>query len=154
MEQRALALKGAKQYLRSNGIEVIDESYSCDAGEIDIIFKDGNDLVFASVESSSSLILPDETITDSHRVKLELIAVNYLVSHDMPSCRLRFDVLSITQVIDGKALLCHHRDALSAPSERSLDRTAEAKKILGDRQSRPKTPDRQPKQKKAKEQGR
>jgi hypothetical protein len=37
--------------------------------------------------------------------------MEYLFSHDLPSARVRFDVMALLLSNDGKTFLRHHRDA-------------------------------------------
>lgn len=46
----------AVAYLKQNGYQIIERNFECRQGEIDIIAKDKNDLVFVEVKTRSSII--------------------------------------------------------------------------------------------------
>jgi putative endonuclease len=125
------AIRLARQYLKNHGLDILDESYTCRAGAIDLIYQEDDELVFATVNLSQGLVMPDERLTENDRVRMEIAAVSYLAGHDFPSCRVRFDTLMIAQIDEDKAMLCHHRDAFSTVRESSIDRSAEARRIMG-----------------------
>jgi Holliday junction resolvase-like predicted endonuclease len=124
------AIRIVRQFLENNGAGIIEESYTCEAGSIDLIYREDGEMVFATVDSLSGLVMPDENLTENDRVRMEIAAASYLSSHDCPSARVRFDTLTIAQIGEGKAMLCHHRDAFSTVRE-SIKRSAEAKRIIG-----------------------
>ncbi|MGI6069605.1 MAG: YraN family protein [Blautia sp.] len=102
----------AADYLRSLGYEILRKNYRCQAGEIDLVAKDGDTLVFVEVKYRTS---PDtgsalEAVDARKQRVLEKAAVFYLAAecHSMDlSCR--FDVVGI----DG-GKLSHVRDAFRA----------------------------------------
>lgn len=100
-------------YLERKGMEIIERNWKCQAGEADIIVRDEGDLVFVEVKARSSEVkgLPEEAITLKKRRRYERIALEYLFSHDLPSARIRFDVIALVLNDEGKAFLRHHRDA-------------------------------------------
>jgi putative endonuclease len=57
--------------------------------------------------------LPEDAITKSTRSKFEQLAMSYLVTHDFPSARVRFDIIAINILEGSKAFLRHHRDAFA-----------------------------------------
>lgn len=103
-------------YLERQGIEIIERNWRCKAGEADIIAREDDEIVFIEVKTRASLAagLPEDAITRQKRRKYEGIAIYYLAKADAPSSRVRFDVIAITLVNEGRAFLRHHRDAFSA----------------------------------------
>ena len=99
-------------YLEGKGMDIIERNWKCQAGEADIIVRDGEDLVFVEVKARSSEAkgFPEEAVTAEKRRRYEHIALNYLFSHDLPSARVRFDVIALVLNGEGKAFLRHHRD--------------------------------------------
>jgi Holliday junction resolvase-like predicted endonuclease len=131
------ALRAARYYLESQGIEIIEEGYEGKAGAVDLIYREGDELVFAVADSSDGLVMPDDTLGAGDRVRMEIAAAEYLSSHDVPSSRIRFDTFKIARVDKDKSLLCHHRDAFGAARESGINRTGEAERILGDKSGKP-----------------
>jgi len=100
-------------YLERKGARIIERNWKCQAGEADIIVRDDDDLVFVEVKSRSSDVtgLPEDSVTQKKRQRYERIALEYLFSHDLPSARIRFDVIAMVINKEGKAFLRHHKDA-------------------------------------------
>jgi putative endonuclease len=106
----------AAQYLSNAGAEVIECEWKCDIDIADLIIKEADDIAFVQVKTrtSASSGLPEDTITKSTRSKFEQLALKYLTTHDLPSCRVRFDIISILLFDNSKAFLRHHRDAIAS----------------------------------------
>ena len=103
----------ACMYLANIGTEIVERNWQCQAGEADVIARDGEDLVFIEVKtrSSNAAGFPEEAVGQKKRHRYEQIAREYLFSHDVSSARIRFDVLALMISADGKTFLRHHRDA-------------------------------------------
>ena len=88
----------AAKYLISNGIDIICMNFRCRIGEIDIIGKDGDFLVFFEVKyrSTPKYGLPEEAVDrrKQHRIKqtAQYFMLTHNISQDMP---LRFDIVSL-----------------------------------------------------------
>jgi Holliday junction resolvase-like predicted endonuclease len=126
------AMNGAKYYLTTHGMNLIDENCMTPAGQIDLVFQEDDELVFAMVDYSEGLVMPDEMLAKDDRVRMEIAAASYLGSNDMPSSGVRFDTLKIALLDETKMFLCHRRDAYSVVHEESIDRTSDARRLLGD----------------------
>lgn len=128
-DKESKAIRAASIYLEEKGAKILDTGYTCEAGTIDLVFTEDDALVFALVKASSGNALPDERLTANDRVRLEMIAFDYLASHDLPNSRVRFDTISLAG--EGRMLLCHHRNALALAHEPFINRTAEARRVIG-----------------------
>ena len=87
----------AATFLQQQGLILIERNYRCRLGEIDLIARDGNTLVFVEVRmrSGTSFGGAAASITAAKRRKLTLAARHYLAgTRKMPPCR--FDALLIT----------------------------------------------------------
>lgn len=106
----------AKYYLTNKDIEILEESYTCKAGSIELIAVEDEVLTFIKVETNTSedTGVRRRNYKAPSRDKMEAIAVDYLTSHPRPSGRIRFDVISIKMTGEMQCMLCHHRDALSS----------------------------------------
>jgi len=88
----------ARQYLTAQGMKWIESNYRCKLGEIDLIMRDKDYLVFVEVRkrASSAYGSAIESITYSKQQKLLKTASLYLITHNMQnSIKARFDVISI-----------------------------------------------------------
>ena len=89
--------KAAGYYLEQQGYEILQYNYRCRFGEIDLIAKDGEYLVFCEVkyrrsdQSGSAL----EAVDARKQKRLSLCARQYLTSHGMEEQPARFDVIGI-----------------------------------------------------------
>ncbi len=94
-----VAEEKALDYLIQQGLKLVTRNYHCRSGEIDLIMRDGEYLVFVEVRSRSSNSFGGglESITYTKRQKIIKATAYYLMQHkiQIPS---RFDVISI----DGK----------------------------------------------------
>lgn len=85
-------------YLKKQGLKPVTRNYRCRMGEIDLIMKQGDTLVFVEVRmrNSSQFGSAVETVTASKQQKILQAAQHYLldngISANMP---LRFDVVGI-----------------------------------------------------------
>jgi putative endonuclease len=91
-ERRAVA------YLEGRGYRVVERNFRCRAGEIDIIARDGNDLVFVEVRTradgrrGSAL----ETVGARKQARIARVAEAYLALRSPACSSCRFDVVGIT----------------------------------------------------------
>jgi putative endonuclease len=108
--------KLASQYLERGGFEILSKNWKCKAGEADIVGIEDDSIVFVEVKTRKSQTggFPEEAITPAKRRRYEQIAILYLSVHDLPSARVRFDVIALNIIDESKAVLRHHRDAFCA----------------------------------------
>ena len=92
----------ACKYLQQNGIEVIKRNFYCRGGEIDIIAKDGDTIVFAEVKTrkSSEFGTPGEFVDYRKQEKITATALYYLGNNDTD---MRFDVIEVMYKMCGDA---------------------------------------------------
>lgn len=87
----------ALQHLKSLGYNVIETNYRCPRGEIDIVARQGDCLVFVEVRTRSGrgFGTPEESITFAKRQKLISLAMIYLQSHEGLPSDWRIDVVAV-----------------------------------------------------------
>ncbi len=86
----------AATYLEKCGYKIIQRNYRSKFGEIDIIAKDGDTLVFVEVKARKSRAYnPKEAITRSKKRKISMVALYYLKTTGQTNARARFDVVAI-----------------------------------------------------------
>lgn len=88
--------EAAKQHLIKCGYKIIEQNYRCRYGEIDIVARDNDYLVFVEVKarSSSYFGLPCEAVNYNKRAKIIMCAQNYISQNNI-DCAVRFDVVEI-----------------------------------------------------------
>lgn len=116
---KELGMRGedaATRFLYGRGYEIIDRNWECFAGEVDIIARDKDCLVFVEVKTRTNCEkgFPSEAVDAKKREKYEKIALAYLANNEYLDITLRFDVVSIVVVGPDRALIRHHINAFSA----------------------------------------
>lgn len=89
----------AEQYLTQKGLKLIQKQFRTSLGEIDLIMRSGNELVFVEVRfrSANDFIDPIETITPKKRLNLIRTAYIFLKQHPWTDAfAQRFDIISIS----------------------------------------------------------
>ncbi len=112
---RLLGIKGedlAARFLMKKGYKVVDRNFKTPIGEIDIVAKDGEFLVFVEVKTrcSDAFGHPFEAVDARKREKLRKVALYYLKNRWKKDAPSRFDVLSI-RAENGKDEIEHIIDA-------------------------------------------
>ena len=87
----------ACKYLKRLGYIIIAKNYSTKIGEIDIIAKDGDTLVFVEVKTrrSDAYGRPEEAINAKKKRKLSRLAQLYIKNKNLYDKKARFDVVAI-----------------------------------------------------------
>lgn len=87
----------AADFLKSKGYKIIDKNFRTRYGELDIIAKDGDCLVFIEVKTRKNLFfgLGRESITLSKQNKIRRTALFYLQKRKTSYTKIRFDVVEI-----------------------------------------------------------
>jgi putative endonuclease len=88
----------AETFLIKQGLKLVAKNYHCRFGEIDLIMKDGNCLVFVEVRLRSNAAFGSaaSSITAKKQQKLIATAQHYLQQHGEQQCR--FDALLMQKV--------------------------------------------------------
>lgn len=94
----------ARDHLVEKGYTLLEENYNSPRGEIDLVAREGDDLVFIEVRTFSSLDWggPGESVNKSKQDRLRVAASFYLARHDCFSMNARFDVVSIIVDREGR----------------------------------------------------
>ena len=87
----------AVDFLASRGMKIVERNFRCPPGEIDIIGKDGETIVFVEVRSrqAKGFGTPEESITVVKRTRLIRVAQWYLKKYRLFNTSARFDVVTI-----------------------------------------------------------
>ena len=92
-----LGEKLARDFLEKKDYRIIETNYRCPEGEIDIIAKRADFLVFIEVRTKTSLEFgsPEESITPAKKERMKATAASYQQAHsNLPPLR-RIDVVAI-----------------------------------------------------------
>lgn len=87
----------ACEYIIKKGFKILERNYRTSFGEIDIIAKDNNFIVFIEVKYRMSLEhgYPREAVGKSKQTKIKNTALNFISENDIDNCDFRFDVIEI-----------------------------------------------------------
>jgi putative endonuclease len=83
--------------LERRGYAIVARRYRSRGGEIDIIARDGETIVFVEVKTREDLAFGGgaDAVTGFKRRRIVQVAEDYLARHHCGDCRCRFDVVSI-----------------------------------------------------------
>jgi putative endonuclease len=114
---RLLGARGereATRHLRRQGFRILVRGYRTPHGEIDVIARDGETLVFIEVKTRRQGE-PAEAVTPEKQRRLTLTALRFLKQHRLLEQRCRFDVVAIVWPDQGRAPAIEHiRNAFEA----------------------------------------
>jgi putative endonuclease len=86
--------QAAARFLRRRGMRVLLRGYRTRFGEIDLIARDGDTLVFVEVKARRQGV-PAEAVTSEKERRITLTALQFLRKHHLLEVRSRFDVVAI-----------------------------------------------------------
>ncbi|MBI4027393.1 MAG: YraN family protein [Verrucomicrobia bacterium] len=104
----------AARHLKRSRLKILVHRYRCRLGEIDLVAREGDTLVFVEVKTRQNADFgePAEAVTLEKQRHISRVALDYLRRLHNPEIPVRFDVVEI--VSSGNALRCRHiRDAFS-----------------------------------------
>lgn len=101
----------AVRHLTGLGFVVLERNWRCELGEIDIVARDGDDLVFCEVKTrtGSGFGSPLEAITWRKASRLRRLAARWLADHEVRPAGVRVDVVGVIRPPRGPALVEHLR---------------------------------------------
>jgi len=103
----------ASRFLQDAGLVVLDRNWRCVEGEIDLILRDGDDVVFCEVKTRRSALFgsPAEAIVATKVRRLRRIAACWLEQASARPREVRFDVVSVRPQRRGASVIEHVRSA-------------------------------------------
>ena len=109
--------RAAERYLRGRGLRLVKRRYACRAGEIDLIMRDGDCLVFVEVKTQSDRTFqePYERVTREKQRRLGRAGKFYVSTQRRPPSACRFDIVSVVIPAEGDVEIEHFEDAFFPP---------------------------------------
>ncbi|MGY1749801.1 MULTISPECIES: YraN family protein [unclassified Modestobacter] len=103
----------AVRLLTDAGMQVLDRNWRCRHGELDVVARDGDAIVFCEVKTRRGTGFGHavEAVTADKRRRLRQLARAWLAAHDHHAPDLRFDVVGVHVPVDGPARVAHLRNA-------------------------------------------
>jgi len=115
-ERRAVGAYGerlAERHLVDEGLTVLARNWRCSDGEVDLILRDGRELVFCEVKTRRTTTFgsPAESIRPAKVRKLRGLAGRWLAESAEHADGIRFDVVEVLPQRRGATLVEHTRAA-------------------------------------------
>jgi putative endonuclease len=87
----------AVSFLKKNGYKILEKNFRCRLGEIDIVAREGKNLVFIEVKTrkSNELGYPEEAVDLRKQRKIVAVALSYLQEKNISDKDIRFDVVAV-----------------------------------------------------------
>ena len=103
----------AVRHLCAVGMEILARNWRCTDGEIDVVARDGDTIVFCEVKTRSSTEFgePVDAVTARKAARLRRLAYRCLTEQRPGIAEVRFDVVSIVRPPTGAAVVEHLRAA-------------------------------------------
>jgi putative endonuclease len=109
----------AADHLAAAGLEILDRNWRCADGELDIIAREGETVVFVEVKTRSTTAFgdPAEAMTPQKTGRIHRLALRWLADQREnsnafgPWSELRFDLVTIVRLAEGGPRLRHLRGA-------------------------------------------
>ena len=101
----------AARHLVEHGMVLLDRNWRCDAGEIDLVLREGPVLVVCEVKTRSSLAYgsPIEAVTEQKAGRLRRLAARWLAEHAVRPDEVRIDLVGVLVPRRGSPQLDHVR---------------------------------------------
>jgi len=92
-----LGERAAKKHLKQLGLKFLTSNFESDRGEIDLIFRDDDCLVFVEVKTRSpgDWLRPAAYVNKQKRRHLCQTALDYLALLKNPQVKIRFDIVEV-----------------------------------------------------------
>jgi putative endonuclease len=102
----------AADYLERRGYEVVERNFRCRSGELDIVARDGDTLVFCEVKTrrTDRWGAPSEAVNRGKQGRLRRLGAAWLATRGASVTDVRFDVVSVV-VFDEGPVVEHLIDA-------------------------------------------
>jgi putative endonuclease len=104
-------------YLRRQGCSILGRNLRISGAEVDILARDGDELVFVEVKSrrSGTYGRPEEAVTRARYARLAAAAEAYMAEHRPGDAPFRIDVIAIQVDGGGSVRRCDHLRNVSPP---------------------------------------
>jgi len=119
LRRGTLGERAARNHLKRQGLKFLTANFGSDRGEIDLVFRDDDCLVFVEVKTRSSedWTRPAAAVDARKRRLLSQTALDYLKLLKNPEIKIRFDIVEVL-LLDGAVREVRHLPntfALSKP---------------------------------------
>jgi putative endonuclease len=101
--------QAAADHLTRLGWQILDRNWRCGEGELDIVARDGTELVVCEVKTRSSVVFgtPVEAVTPAKAARLRRLAGRWLAAHGVGHATARIDVIGLLADGPGRFTVDH-----------------------------------------------
>jgi putative endonuclease len=101
----------AARHLVERGLVVLDRNWRCESGEIDLVLREGEVLVFCEVKTRSGTAYghPLEAVDPVKTDRLVRLAARWMEEHAVAAADVRFDMVGVVRSARGAAEVEHVR---------------------------------------------
>lgn len=105
----------AAEYLLDAGMILLDRNWRCRDGELDIIAREAETIVFCEVKTrrSDAFGPPAGAVVGQKARRLRRLAAQWLAQRSEPVAEIRFDVICVMPSRQGAPVIEHLRGALT-----------------------------------------
>lgn len=112
-ERRGVGMRGeelAARHLVAAGLEIVARNVRLPAGEIDIVARDGSELVVVEVKTriGDAETAPDQAVTPAKLSRLDRLGQEYTESIGQPGQPWRVDVIAVVLARNGRVVQLDH----------------------------------------------
>jgi len=105
----------AGNYLKKNGMKILAKNYRTKSGELDLIARDKETIVFIEVKAARDVDAePELKVNQSKRRKIIQAAKNYIASRNLYDSPSRFDIVTVQYNEKGEPQIQHEENAFDA----------------------------------------
>lgn len=101
----------AARYLTARGMVLLERNWRCDAGEIDLVLREGRVLVVCEVKTRTTTEFgtPHEAVTPEKLRRLRVLGLRWLEERDVRLPDVRVDLVAVLRPRRGQSVLDHVR---------------------------------------------
>ena len=102
--------KVAALHLEAQGLVILERNWRCRGGEIDLVVRDGEAVVFVEVKTrrGRDFGAPEEALTPHKAAKLMQLGQQYIADHELDNVDWRIDLVAVELDGSGKLMRCDH----------------------------------------------
>lgn len=97
------------QFLRTQGLAILERNWRCRHGELDLVARDGDETVFVEVKTRAGdgFGHPFEAITARKLARLRRLALEWCGERGAPAGRIRIDAIAVFAPASAPAIVEH-----------------------------------------------